>query len=303
MFKRLIKISLLAIIILTILVFSGITYFTNNILSEMAETRVETDSELVDKYGLMIDSIEVTTSDGLNINAWRFSQEDPKAIAIVIHGMNGQDGAALLNFGKFFNNQNFAAFCLDLRAHGRSDGNEIGFGYTETRDVKALLDWINKQEKYEGKDIFLYGISMGGATAINSAAKFESIDMVISVSSFASHEATFLDYMRREEIPEIIVQAFKPSIRLLLALKYDTAPIANAPINTIKNVEDPIFIIHGQQDEQIHVHQARELKEAAGQNAKLWLIEDKKHMVVTQILKEDNQWYRDRLIKYIDNNL
>jgi len=301
--RKAFKISLLIIVIFAILIFSGITYFTNNILSEMAETRVEMDSELVDKYGLMIDSIEVTTSDGLNINAWRFSQKDPEAIAIVIHGMNGQDGASLLNFGKFFNDQNFAAFCLDLRAHGRSEGNEIGFGYTETRDVKALLDWINKQKKYEGKDIFLYGISMGGATAINSAAKFESIDMVISVSSFASHEATFLDYMRREEIPEIIVQAFKPSIRLLLALKYNTKPIANAPINTIKNVEDPIFIIHGQQDEQILVHQARELKKAAGENAKLWIVDDKKHMVVTEIFKEENQWYRDRLLEYINNNI
>lgn len=303
MFTKIFKIGLLILIILAVLLFGGITYFTNNILSDMSNTRVETSSDLIDEYSLLIDNVNVKTSDGLDINAWHFSRENPKAIAIVIHGMHGQSAASLLNFGKFFYDNNFASFCLDLRAHGRSDGNQIGFGYTETKDVKALIDWISRQEIYENKDILLYGISMGGATAINSAAKFPTIDMVISVSSFASYEETFLDYMRKDGIPEIIVQAFKPSIRLLLALKYDTNPMSAAPINTIENVEQPVFLIHGNKDEQILVKQANKLKESAGNNAKLWIVADKKHMVVTDILKEGNQWYRESILKYIKQNM
>jgi len=165
--------------------------------------------------------------------------------------MHGQIGASLLNFGQFFHNHNLAAFCIDLRAHGLSGGNQIGFGYTETRDIKALLDWIKKQTEYEDEEIILYGISMGGATAINSAAKYDEISQVISVSSFASYENTFLDYMRSDGAPELMVQVFKPSIRLILALKYDIKPQKEAPVSNIKDIDIPIYLIHGDQDQQI----------------------------------------------------
>ncbi len=92
---------------------------------------------------------------------------------------------------------------------------------------------------------------MGGATAINSAAKYDEISQVISVSSFASYENTFLDYMRSDGAPELMVQVFKPSIRLILALKYDIKPQKEAPVSNIKDIDIPIYLIHGDQDQQI----------------------------------------------------
>lgn len=298
--KKALKIGLITLLIIVLIGFGAITWFSNNILDEMADKRVEKNSSLIETYADEIDRIETESSDGLKISSWRFQKEDPEGIVIVLHGMDGQDASSLLDFGKFFSDNNYETFCLDMRAHGKSEGNQIGFGYTEVKDVEALLDWIKSQPKYSNKEIILYGISMGGATAINTASERDEVDKVISVSAFQSTEKTFLDYMRSQDLPEFVVQSFKPSIRLLITLKYDSKPIKNAPISKIRQVNNPILLIHGDQDQQILIDQAYNLKEAAGQNAELWAVENKKHMVVTDILNPDNEWYRERILEFIN---
>lgn len=299
--KKLIKYLIIITIVILVIGFGGITYFTNSIINQQANTRVVKDSDLINDYSNLIDQVETKTSDNLRINSWRFTVDNPEGVVVVIHGMHGQDGSSLLDFGKFFYDNNYETFCIDLRAHGKSEGNKIGFGYTETRDLNSLLDWIKTQPKYKDKEVILFGLSMGGATAINTAPFRSDIDKIISVSSFASYERTFLDYMRKDEVPEYIVQAFKPSIRMLLSVKYNTSPTKNAPVFNIKDINIPTLLIHGSNDEQISVNQAHELKENGKENVQLWVVKDYKHLVVTDILKEENDWYRERLVDFIKN--
>ena len=53
----------------------------------------------------------------------------------------------------------------DARAHGESEGDYIGFGCL---DRKELLKWIDWVIDYCGDDteIYLHGISMGASTAL-----------------------------------------------------------------------------------------------------------------------------------------
>jgi len=298
--KKFIKYLIIILVIIIAIGFGGITYFTNSIINQQANNRIVKNSELLNNYSNLIDQVETETSDNLKINSWRFSVNDPKAIVVVIHGMHGQDASSLLDFGKFFYDNNYETFCIDLRAHGKSEGERIGFGYTETRDLNSLLDWIKIQPKYKDKEVILFGLSMGGATAINTASFRNDIDKIISVSSFASYERTFLDYMRKDNIPEYIVQAFKPSIRLILTIKYNTSPTKNSPVTNIKDINVPILLIHGNNDQQISINQAYELKENGKENVQLWDIKDYNHLVVTDILNEDNNWYKERLINFIN---
>ena len=71
-----------------------------------------------------------------------------------------------------FNNFSWAArklydegynlFFIDQRAHGESEGKYITFGIKERFDVVDWAHFIN--EKYNPKDIILYGLSMGCAS-------------------------------------------------------------------------------------------------------------------------------------------
>lgn len=304
MFKKIAKISLIIIIILAFILFVLITWQSNSIIKKMANIRVEKNSELIHKYQDEIDRIEIENSEGIKISSWRFKNQEPNGIVIILHGMHGQDASSLLDFGHFFHEAKYETFCLDLRAHGKSEGNEIGFGYTEVKDVIALLNWIRKEPRYENKKVILYGISMGGATAINVAAKRQDVSMVISASAFKTYTDTFLDSMRKENVPELVVNMFSPSIKIVLSTKYDMNFTDKTPINNIKNINStPILLIHGDEDEQIPVQHAYDLKQASGDNVDLWIVEGAKHMIVDDVLASNNYWYRKKLIKFIESNM
>ncbi|OIJ17625.1 hypothetical protein BKP37_04020 [Anaerobacillus alkalilacustris] len=132
----------------------------------MTKLRVEINDPIIDKYIDGIERVETIYSDGLTISSWQFKVDNPKGIVIVTHGMHGMDASSMLDYGMFFKKEGYETFVLDMRAHGFSDGDTIGLGYTEVKDFSVLLDWINSQEEYENKPIILYGFSMGGTTAI-----------------------------------------------------------------------------------------------------------------------------------------
>jgi len=304
MLKKIIKVGLVVACILAAIIFGLMTWATYSITAQLANVRVEKKSELIQKYQDEIDRVEIENADSMRISFWRFAQREPKGLVVVLHGMHGQDASSLLNLGYFFKEAKFETFCLDLRAHGYSEGDEIGFGYTEVKDVSALLDWIKADPRYDKKKIILYGISMGGATALNVAAEREDVDMVISVSAFKSYTDTFLDTMRREKVPELVVNLFRPSIALVLAAKYDLNFMDKSPIRNIARIKNtPVLLIHGDEDDQIPVEHGTDLKQVAGDNVELWIVDGANHMVVDEILAPNNDWYRTKVLSFIERNL
>ncbi|QGU94016.1 alpha/beta fold hydrolase [Clostridium bovifaecis] len=302
---RIFKIGLVSIVTIWILILGAIIWHCNSIISSMVNGRIEDKDgkKLLKKYDKEIDKVETKTSDGIKLSAWRFKTNGPKGIVIVLHGMHGMDGGSLLDFGKFFKEAGYDAILLDMRAHGYSSGNEIGLGYTEVRDVNALLDWIKEKKEYKNKKIIVYGLSMGGSTAINAAAVRKDIDAVISVSAYESFESQIIDYMKKANVPKAMMSIYKPCFRLVLLLKYGMNPVKNSSINTIKKISPrPILLIHGDKDSQTSVQQAYHLKEKAGDNSELWVVKDKEHLVVEDILGEENAWYRDKILEFIKKN-
>lgn len=304
MLKKAVKIAAIVIAIVGLIAFGLIMWHCNSIVGSMVDLRIEKKSELIQKYEDEIVRVETKTTDGLQISAWQFDVEQPKAIVVILHGLHGMDASSLLEYGKFFKDQGYTSFCLDMRAHGYSEGKMIGLGYTEVKDVSAMLDWIKGQEKYQDKQILLYGLSMGGSTAINTAAQREDVDMVIAVSAYEAFESQVADYMRKSNLPEAIINLYKPCFRIILSLRYKTDPVKFSPINTISQIAPrPIMIIHGDKDSQTSVKHAYNLKEKSGKGSELWIVNDKEHLVITGILNPENKWFTDRIIKFIETNL
>jgi len=63
----------------------------------------------------------------------------------------------------------FHVLVFDLRAHGSSGGDRLGFGWDERRDVRAAVNLLLKRGFRPGK-IGIHGTSYGAATALLSAA-------------------------------------------------------------------------------------------------------------------------------------
>ncbi|MDD6190332.1 MAG: alpha/beta fold hydrolase [Firmicutes bacterium] len=95
------------------------------------------------------------------IEGYSWHVENPEKTVIIIHGI-GEYGGRFDRVAGFLNDAGFAVLSMDLRGHGNSLGEK---GHCAPRnevlkDIDALVDY--SLMKYPGKEIIIYGHSMGG---------------------------------------------------------------------------------------------------------------------------------------------
>ena len=214
--KRLL--SRLAYVVGTMLVIAGaalyglFVYFLNVGLSHRVEVLEATPAT----YGLPGETVSLAASDGIPLKAWWVAADasKPRGVVVLLHGMDGLDASALLGHAKFLHDAGYSAMALDMRAHGRSGGQRIGSSIEEPRDVMATLDWIKKQPQLAGAPVVLLGISMGGATALRTAAVRPDVAAVISVSAFCSVNQSLREVLPLMGVPKAVVPVVMPFISL-----------------------------------------------------------------------------------------
>lgn len=278
-------------------------YTLNQAFSHRVEKLIGTPAT----YGLRGESVSLTSSDGIPLQAWWIPAEasKPRAVVILLHGMDGMDASTLLGHAKFLHDAGYAAVALDMRAHGRSGGGRMGFSIEEPRDVMASLDWLRRQPQLAGAPVVLLGISMGGATALRTAAARADVAAVISVSAFCSVSQAMQEVFEHQDMPKAAVPMLMPFMRLALATLFRVWPARISTLDDIDGIPPrPILIMHGTADDQISVDSAYRLAKTAGGRAQLWIAKGAGHGIYNgEVTSAENSAYRDRILTFLDSAL
>ena len=103
------------------------------------------------------------TKNALKLFA-QYLNHDSDKTAVLLHGFMS-DSDSMGGFAKMFYDLGYNILLPDARAHGRSTGKYIGYGWVEKEDIR---DWINQIIAKNGQNqkIIVMGQSMGGATTM-----------------------------------------------------------------------------------------------------------------------------------------
>jgi alpha-beta hydrolase superfamily lysophospholipase len=102
-------------------------------------------------------TVHLLTKDSLSLEAWLIPVDLSKGTVILFHGLGGNKSNVLKQAYEF-RYLGFNVMLVDLRAHGRSNGNRTTMGFHESEDVKLAYEYILKKGE---KNIILYGFSLG----------------------------------------------------------------------------------------------------------------------------------------------
>jgi esterase/lipase len=201
----------------------------------------------------------------------------------------------------------YSSILLEVRGHGKSDGNRICLGYEEVNDVKAAVDYINQQEKYKDIPIVVQGVSMGGAVAVNAFGQIKDIDALIAMSAYSSFEDVVLDEMKEIGIPGFIRSIEMPLIRSSLKMTYGSYKVNHIkPVEQIRNANRrPVLLIANQKDTEVPVINMHRLKNADPE-AVVWLRNSWEHFIIKNCdfknVTEDKE-YCSKILEFIENNV
>ena len=109
-----------------------------------------------DEYGLEYETIKFKTTDKLTLRGvWIPASASDKAV-IILHGHGGSYDFDLYR-SPALHEAGFNVLLFDFRAHGRSEGKHMTFGYEERRDVLGAIEFLHNRGM---QHIGLLGFSM-----------------------------------------------------------------------------------------------------------------------------------------------
>lgn len=225
-----------------------------------------------DEYNLETVTHQLETRDGLGITAYEVAAANPKAVIIFLSGIHNPSVTAFFGHAAYFLDYDYAAFLIEMRAHGSSEGERIELGYSEIYDVEAAVLHIQSDESYSGLPVIVYGLSMGGATAINAAGQIEGIDGLVSLSAYSSWPDVFTDNMIQMGAPAFYTAMQKPFVRLYLGLLFGFSTWDHVPVHNIALLEErPALIMHSSADSQIPFASFERLQSKAPDHVETWV--------------------------------
>jgi fermentation-respiration switch protein FrsA (DUF1100 family) len=192
--------------------------------------------------GLDYEDLTLKTGDGLAIAAWYVPHAAPIGSVIICHGNAGNISDRLFSI-EALHRMGLNVLIFDYRGYGRSEGRPGEQGtYT---DAQAAWRYLTETRGEPTDRIVLFGRSLGGAVAIDLAARATPAALVVE-STFTS----LVDVGRRH-------YPFLP-VRLLLTHRYES--IAKVP-----RITCPKLFIHGREDELIPFDNGLTLFQAAAE--------------------------------------
>ncbi|MEM6686167.1 MAG: alpha/beta fold hydrolase, partial [Bacteroidota bacterium] len=252
-----------------------------------------------EKLGLASEKLTVQTKDSILLEGYLIQPktETPKAVMILIHGIGGCK-EHFLNLAGNLANYEVASVVLDLRAHGESGGKYCTYGFHEKKDIAAIVDGIKK--RFATAKIGIWGNSLGGAIAIQAMEYDKRIEFGIIESTFTALDQIVYDYKKN------LLGGFGLRFVSDAALQ-EAGKIANfnpdevQPIHSVKNIQQPIFLAHGDQDQNISCEYGKQLfQQLASTEKKFVLVKGAGHFDVGQ---KGGSAYQEKWLNFIQKQL
>jgi len=268
---------LLVIFILIILVvgLSLSFYFTRR--GQLGETHSPAE------YGLQYETVEFKATDGLRLRGvWIPAPDSDKAV-IILHGHGGSYDLDLYR-APALHEAGFNVLLFDFRAHGRSEGMHMTFGYEERRDVLGAIEFLHQQGV---NHIGLLGFSYGGIVSMLVTPGCPDVQALITDGGPARMRTAIAARGVEMGFPSWMTKPIAWLIISISSMRLRVNLFYYEPIRWVDKITPrPILFIHGDLDQ--YLPDFDDLYEAARQPKELWRLSDAGHTTASQLYPEEH---------------
>lgn len=245
--------------------------------------------------GFPAETITLQSPTGTRLSAW-FAPGEPErgAAILLLHSLRG-NRLTVLDRARFLHEAGYSVLLPDLQAHGESEGGRITFGYRESADAQAALDWL--RERLPGRPIGVIGLSLGGASALLGDLH-QQVDALVLEAVYTTAEKAIANRLRiRLGAPGAwFAPLFSWQFPILAGVGADWL----APQARIGQSRAPILIIAGGKDQHTTLADSQALYDRAPSPKSIWVLEDAAHL---NFHRHAPQEYQHRVLSFFQRYL
>lgn len=245
-----------------------------DLMRPTAKRLYEYQAPLIKEFNeLELEEVSIRSFDNLNLYGY-ILRGNPKEVVICVHGYKSAMEYDYCDKIKIYQERGSTVLLLNDRAHGKSEGDYLGFSEHDKRDVARWVDYVN--EVFHEPKIYLHGISMGGATVIHCAnLNLKNVcgiiddcgfDSIVNITKYLMKDVYHLPYFPFGNL------AWMWSV-IITGISFNTSMGEDC----VKNSSCPILFIHGKDDHYVPSYMSERMYEACKQAKQLLLIENCGH--------------------------
>ena len=237
-----------------------------------------------------------TMKDGYIIHG-DYSLNNPKKFVICMHGHTSiKDGSVKYAYALY--RLGYSLVFYDHRSHGENERDYITMGYRESQDALEIIEQV-KTKFGQDIEIGLFGVSMGGQTALLCVDRNQSLSFVISDCAFASVKDLVRGFIKQHHSTGL-AWALLPWTNLILKMKYHFSFKDASAKDRLKNNKDvPILFIHGTKDNFVYPENAERLYNSCNGPKRLEYFEGAAHC---ESIVVDKERYYKVIEEFINEN-
>ncbi|MGM0540566.1 MAG: alpha/beta hydrolase [Thermodesulfobacteriota bacterium] len=192
---------------------------------------------------LPYEPLQLSTPDGETLHAWFVPGDQNRPVVLFCHGNNSNiSSPSHLKFLELLHSLGLSTIIFDYRGFGRSSGSPDQAG--TYRDGEAVWKHLVQSRGYTGRDILIWGKSLGGGIASYLASQHQDCRALVLEATFTS-------------IPDVARRLF-PILPVKWIVRHEY------PVHRhVSKVDSPVLVMHSPEDETIPYRLGRRVFEAA----------------------------------------
>jgi fermentation-respiration switch protein FrsA (DUF1100 family) len=239
-------------------------------------------------------SVQFSSESGSTIHGWFIPGKKGMGAIVLMHGVRA-NRLSMLDRARFLSHAGYTVLLFDFQAHGESEGKHITFGYLESKDAQAAINFLRSNAP--GEKIGLIGVSMGGASALLVSPPLEVNAMVLemvypNIKQAISNRLS----MRLGRWANVLTPLLSWQLKPRLGIDADVL----RPIDKVGSIRAPKLFIVGAEDQHTTLEESHQLFNAASEPKELWVVSGAKHVDLYSVAKSE---YEQRVLEFFGKHL
>lgn len=243
---------------------------------------------------LAVEKVTFPSNSGSTIHGWLAGSNSNRAVVILQHGIR-EDKSSLVERARFLVAAGYAVLLYDFQAHGESVGSKMTFGYLESRDAQAAVEFA--KARFPEKPIGVIGLSLGAAAATLAQPALDVRALVLEMMYPNLVDAT-KDRLEMKLGP--LGRLLSPLLTAQLKIRTGCTVDDLCPLAFVDKLAAPKLILAGTEDRHTKINESEEIYEHAAEPKEFIRFEGARH---EDLLAFAPEHYKTVILKFLDAHL
>ena len=234
--------------------------------------------------------VTFASDSGATVHGWWRPTQNSRGAVLLLPGIRA-NRLSMVDRARFLHRAGYSVLLIDFQATGETKGDHITFGWKESRDALAAINFLRHIDPTDR--VAIIGSSLGGVAALLATPPLK-VDALVLEEAYPTIEIAARN--RMENYLGGFGRILTPVLLNQLQWRLGVSASQLCPVDHIANVECPVLIISGEKDRNTRPSDTRMLFEHARSPKELWFVPNAGHVDLHRAARAD---YESRILAFL----